>query len=276
MVQAPFRFKRTGLFCCGGYGNIYPVMAEKKTKAKAATIKKTVLAKLSIPTPEQLLEAGVHFGHLKRRWYPKMAPFIYTEKEGVHVFDLYKTREKLTEAAKFLQKTVSEGGKVVFVGTKKQAQEIVGREASRAGAFYLNKRWIGGLFTNFDSVKKNIEKMEDLSKKIKDNELSHYTKKEQLLAARELAKFESDIGGLKGMRELPQALVLASVRSEEIAAAEARHRKIPIVGIADTNADPSKVNYPIPGNDDASASIEIIIKTLADAVASGKRQTANS
>ncbi|MEX1068544.1 MAG: 30S ribosomal protein S2 [Patescibacteria group bacterium] len=238
--------------------------AKKKTTVKAAPAAK--LAKLNIPTPEQLLEAGVHFGHLKRRWYPKMAPYIYTEKEGVHVFDLYKTREKLTEAAKFLQKVVSEGGKVLFVGTKKQSQEIVGREAARAGAFYLNKRWIGGLFTNFDSVKKNIEKMENLSKQIKGNELSQYTKKEQLLAARELAKLESDIGGLRGMRELPQALVLASVRSEEIAAAEARPRGIPIVGIADTNADPSKINYPVPGNDDASASIEIIIKTLADAV----------
>src|SRR3989337_1255581 len=123
-------------------------MAEKKPKTKKQEAKSETV-RLLIPSPEQLLEAGVHFGHLKRRWYPKMAPYIYTEKEGVHVFDLYKTREKLTEAAKFLQKTVSEGGKVVFVGTKKQAQEIVGREASRAGAFYLNKRWIGGLFTNF-------------------------------------------------------------------------------------------------------------------------------
>lgn len=254
-------------------------MVKEKSKIKDPKSKvfkpKATSTKLTVPSAEQLLEAGVHFGHLKRRWYPKMAPFIYTEKEGVHVFDLYKTREQLAEAAKFLQKVVSEGGKVLFVGTKKQAQEIVGREAARVGAFYLNKRWVGGLFTNFESVKKNIEKMEELSKQIREKELSHYTKKEQLMASRELAKLESDIGGLKGMRELPQALVLASIRSEEIAAAEARYRKIPIVGIADTNADPSKVNYPIPGNDDASASIEIIIKTLADAAASGKQRTAN-
>ena len=238
-------------------------MAETKTKSTAT--------RLSVPSPEQLLEAGVHFGHLKRRWYPKMAPYIYTEKDGVHVFDLYKTRDKLAEAAKFLRDVVSQGGRVLFVGTKRQAQEIVGREAGRAGAFYLNKRWVGGLLTNFDSVKKNIEKMEDLSKKIAGNELSKYTKKEQLLAARELAKLESEIGGLKGMRELPQVLVLSSVRSEEIAAAEARHRGIPIVGIADTNADPAKVNYLIPGNDDATASIEIIIRTLAGAIAGASK-----
>jgi small subunit ribosomal protein S2 len=242
-------------------------MAEKKTKKKVAKSQESgASSRLSVPTPEQLLEAGVHFGHLKRRWYPKMAPYIFAEKEGVHVFDLYKTRERLKEAASFLQNVVRNGGKVLFVGTKRQAQVIVGREASRAGAFYLNKRWVGGLITNFDSVKKNIEKMEDISQKIRENKLSQYTKKEQLLAARELAKLESDIGGLKGMRELPKAMVLASVKSEEIAAAEARQRGIPLVGIADTNADPAKVNYPIPGNDDATASIEIIMKTLADAV----------
>ena len=242
------------------------IVTEAKSKEKTVKIQKSGAgSRLSIPTPEQLLEAGVHFGHLKRRWYPKMAPYIFAEKEGVHVFDLYKTREKLSEAAKFLRDVVSKGGKVLFVGTKRQAHEIVGREASRTGAFYLNKRWVGGLITNFDSVKKNIEKMEDLSKKIREKELSQYTKKEQLLAARELAKLESEIGGLKGMRELPKAMVLASVKSEEIAAAEARQRGIPLVGIADTNADPAKVNYPIPGNDDATASIEIIMKTLADA-----------
>lgn len=229
-------------------------------------------APLKVPTPEQLLEAGVHFGHLKRRWYPKMAPYIYTEKSGVHVFDLYKTREKLAEAAEFLRQAATEGG-VLFVGTKRQAQEIVGREAGRVGAFYLTKRWVGGLLTNFNSVKKNIEKMEDLSKKIKDNELSHYTKKEQLLAARELAKLESEIGGLRGMKVLPKALVLASVRGEEIASAEGRQMDIPVVGIADTNADPFTVDYPIPGNDDAAASIEILIKTLTGAVASAPKNS---
>ncbi len=234
--------------------------------------KKQPKAPLKVPTPEQLLEAGVHFGHLKRRWYPKMAPYIYTEKSGVHVFDLYKTHENLKKVAGFLQDVVEDGGTVLFVGTKRQAQEIVGREASRAGAFYLTKRWVGGLLTNFDSVKKNIEKMEDLSKKIKGNELSHYTKKEQLLAARELAKLESEIGGLRGMKVLPKALVLASVKGEEIASAEGRQIGIPVVGIADTNADPSTVDYPIPGNDDAAASIEILIKTLADAVASARKK----
>jgi len=232
--------------------------------------KKKKVQPLKIPTAEELLEAGVHFGHLKRRWYPKMAPFIYTEKGGVHVFDLYKTREKLTEAAQFLRKVAIEGG-VLFVGTKRQAQEVIAREAKRAGVFYLNKRWVGGLLTNFDSVKKNIEKMEDLSKKIKDKELSHYTKKEQLLAARELANLEGEIGGLRGMRALPRVLVLASAKGDEIASAEGRQLGVPVVGIIDTNADPSTVNYPIPGNDDATSSIGILIGTLADAVLAGKK-----
>ncbi len=244
-------------------------MPTKKTKTTST--KKAAAVKLSLPTPEQLLEAGVHFGHLKRRWYPKMAPYIYAERSGVHVFDLYKTRERLAEAAEFLHRAAAEGG-VLFVGTKRQAQEIVAREARRVGAFYLTKRWVGGLLTNFDSVKRNIEKMEELSQRIKAKELSHYTKKEQLLAARELAKLEAEIGGLRGMKVLPKALVLASVKGEEIAAAEGRQTGVPVVGIADTNSDPSTVDYPIPGNDDAAASIEILIKSLADAVAAAPKK----
>jgi len=232
---------------------------------------KTQDSKLSkIPTAEELLEAGVHFGHLKRRWYPKMAPYIYTVSEGVHVLDLYKTREKLEEAAKFLRDAASRGG-VLFVGTKRQVQEIVKRQAERAGAYYLARRWVGGLLTNFSSVKKNIEKLEELSRKMKEKEFEHYTKKERLLINREIAKLEREIGGLRGMRELPEALVLSSAVGEAIAWREAKQMEIPVVAIADTNADPTKIDYPIPGNDDASGSVEIIMKTLADAVAAGAK-----
>lgn len=226
---------------------------------------------LKIPTAEELLEAGVHFGHLKRRWYPKMAPYIYTVQEGVHVLDLYKTREKLTEAVKFLREASGRGG-ILFVGTKRQVQEIVKREAERAGAFYLARRWVGGLLTNFYSVKKNIQKLEELSEKMKKKEFEHYTKKERLLIDREIAKLEREIGGLRGMKELPEALVLASAVGEALAAREAQQMGIPVVAIADTNANPSTVNYPIPGNDDASGSVEIIVRTLADTVAAGKKK----
>lgn len=241
---------------------LLPVAEKKKTEKTA---------KIKIPSPEQLLEAGVHFGHLKRRWHPKMAPFIYTEKEGVHIFDLYQTREQLKEACQFLREVASKGGSILFVGTKRQAQEIIRNEAQRAGAYFLTARWIGGLLTNFDSVRKNIEKLEELSRKMRKGEFKHYTKKEQLMIKREIAKLERDIGGLRGMKELPAALVSASARNEAIAAKEAKQMEIPVVALADTNADPGLVDYLIPGNDDAAASIEIIIRTLADAVLAGRK-----
>lgn len=245
-------------------------MATKK-EAKAKMTKKPKTAKVKVPTAEQLLEAGVHFGHLRRRWHPKMAPYIYTEKDGVHIFDLYKTHECLKEAASFLQKVASKGGKILFVGTKKQAQGIVRQEAERVGAYFLTERWVGGLLTNFKAVRKNIKKLEELSDKMEKGEFKHYTKKERLLIEREIRKLERDIGGLQGMKELPQALVLASARNEVIAAKEGQKVEIPVVAISDTNAEPRLIDYIIPGNDDATASIEIIIKTFADAVAQGKK-----
>jgi len=242
-------------------------MVEKKAKPREALLRGK---SLKIPTAEELLEAAVHFGHLKRRWHPKMKPFIYSERGGVHVFDLYKTREQLERAALFLKEVTTKSGSILFVGTKRQAKEIVGGEAQRVGAYFLTERWIGGLLTNFDSVKKNIEKMEELSSKMKGGEFKHYTKKEKLLIERKIAKLERDIGGLRGLKELPAALVLASARNEAIAAHEAKQMEIPVVALADTNADPGLVDYVIPSNDDAAASIAIIIKTLADAAAAGK------
>ncbi len=252
-------------------------MAREKSRSKKASSgvkraedkKAKSRAVLKIPTAEQLLEAGVHFGHLKRRWHPKMAPFIYTDQEGVHIFDLYKTRGKLVEACQFLRKVAAEG-KIIFVGTKRQSGPVIEREAGRVGAYYLSERWVGGLLTNFDSVRKNIEKLEELSSKAKKGEFKHHTKKEQLLIEREVRKLERDIGGLRGMCELPVAAVLASAKNEAVAAREARQAGIPVVAITDTNADPRLIDYVVPGNDDAAASIEIIIRTLADAVASAK------
>lgn len=240
-----------------------------RVSKEAKVTKAAKTPKPKIPTPEQLLEAGVHFGHLRRRWHPKMKPFIYTERDGVHIFDLYKTLDKLEEACQFLRK-VSQEGEVLFVGTKRQAQDIIKTEAERAGAYYLSERWIGGLITNFDSVRKNIERLEELSDKMGKGEFGHYTKKERLLIEREIEKLERDVGGLRGMRKLPAALVLASARNEEIAAREGRQRGIPVVALTDTNANPGLVDYVIPGNDDAASSIEIIMRTLADAVASVK------
>jgi len=248
-----------------------------KTKVRKSTPSKTKtetkVVRVKVPTAEQLLEARVHFGHLKRRWHPKMAPYIYTEKEGVHVFDLYKTHESLKEAAGFLQDAVSKGGKILFAGTKRQAREIVEREAKRVKAFYITERWLGGLLTNFDYVKKNVEKLEELAQKVADKEFEHYTKKERLMVQREIAKLEYQIGGLRGMKKLPDVVVLASAKGEDIAAREARQKDIPVIAITDTNADPSLIDYPIPGNDDSAGSIEIIIKTLADAVALVSRKS---
>jgi len=250
--------------------------AKSKTKTKTAKSKSAKpapkAARLTVPSPEKLLEAGVHFGHLRKRWHPRMAPYIFTEKDGVHVFDLYQTQEKLKEAAQFLRNTAGNGGKALFVGTKRQAAEIVEREAKRAGAFYVTSRWLGGTLTNFDSVWGNVEKLEDLAKKVKGEELEHLTKKEQLMIDREIAKLEAQVGGLRGMSTLPDALVLASAKGEETAAREAQQKGIPVIAITDTNADPDLVDYVIPGNDDSASSIEIIFQTLATALEAGKKK----
>lgn len=226
------------------------------------------IKKLSLPTPEELLDAGVHFGHQKKRWHPKIAPYLYKEEGGVHIFDLFKTREKLSEAVKFLADLKAQGGRVVFVGTKKQAQGIVEEASKKAGVYFLTQRWIGGLLTNFSSVKKNIDRLSELREGFKTGAFSKYTKKERLLLEREMNRLEKDVGGLLGLDKIPEALVLSSAKKEEIAISEARIVGVPTVAICDTNSDPTKVTYPIPGNDDASSSIRILINALADAVAS--------
>ncbi len=218
---------------------------------------------------EELLDAGVHFGHQRRRWHPRMAPYIYTEEKGVHILDLAKTRERLITAAKFLYQTAKDGGTIIFVGTKRQAKDIVEREAQRCGAMFVTERWLGGLLTNFDSVKINMERLNDLTEKREKGELAHYTKKERLEIDRKIKKLETFVGGIKDLKELPDAIVLASARKEQVAVREANRKGIPLVAIVDTNADPRPIDYPIPGNDDARKSLALLFRILADAVLEG-------
>ena len=225
---------------------------------------------VKIPSLKELLEAGVHFGHQARRWNPKMKRYIFTQQSGIHVIDLEKTHEQIKEAARFVKETASNGGRVIFLATKKQTADIVKREASRAGAMHLTHRWLGGLMTNFDSVKKNLEKLPVLEEKLKDESLK-LTKKEQLLIQREIDKLTRFIGGLRELDKLPDALVIVDSRKEENAVREANKMSVPIVALVDTNADPTQVDYPIAANDDAIKSVTLIVKTLADAYEEGQR-----
>ncbi|MDP2671141.1 MAG: 30S ribosomal protein S2 [bacterium] len=220
------------------------------------------------PSMKELLEAGAHFGHQTRRWNPKMGNYIFGARAGVHILDLEKTEEKLKEAAEFVRETVEKGGSVVFLATKKQAQEIVKTEAERVGAMFLVERWLGGLFTNFEAVKKTIEKIPQLEENLKPE--SKFTKKEQLLISRELAKLNRNIGGIKNLEKLPEILFVVDAKKEDNAIKEARKTGVKVVSIVDTNADPTSVDFPIPANDDAIKSISLVVKTIADAFEEGK------
>lgn len=221
---------------------------------------------------EELLDAGVHFGHQRRRWHPRMASYIYTEEKGVHIFDLAQTRERLIAAARFLNQTAKKGGAIIFVGTKRQAKDVVETEAKRCGAMFITERWLGGLLTNFAQVKINLERLNELTEKRRKGELEHYTKKEQLLIDRQIEKLELLVGGIRDLRELPAAVVLASARKEQTAVREAHRKLVPLIAIVDTNADPTPIDYPIPANDDARKSLALIFKVLADAVMEGSKR----
>lgn len=201
-----------------------------------------------------------------------MASYIYTTEGGVHILDLAKTRECLINAAKFLHQTTKSGGAIIFVGTKRQAKDIVRSEADRCGAMHITERWLGGLLTNFSHVKINMERLNELTEKREKDEFSHYTKKERLLIDREIEKLEKLVGGVRTLTDLPAALVLASARKESVAVREAVRRGIPIVAIVDTNADPTPITYPIPANDDSRKSLALIFKLLADAVLGEKTE----
>lgn len=226
---------------------------------------------MSITTPsmQELLEAGVHFGHQVRRGHPRMAEFIFGAREGVHIINLEFSESKLKEAAEFAYNLGKEGKVLLFVGTKKQAQPIIAEEAVKVGAPYVDFRWVGGFLTNFDEIRKNIKQLLELKDKKAKGELSHYTKKEQLLISRRIEKFDVERGGMANLDRVPDAVFLVDCVNEKTALTESVSMEIPVIGIADTNCNPLLLDYPIPGNDDATKSIRIITEAIATAYKAG-------
>lgn len=218
---------------------------------------------------KQLLEAGVHFGHQTRRWNPKMAEYIFTERNGIYIIDLQKTVKKLEEAYAFVRDLSMEGKSVLFVGTKKQAQDSVKEEAERAGAYYVNARWLGGMMTNFTTIQRRINRLKQLRTMEEDGTFDLLPKKEVVKLNLEIEKLEKFMGGIKEMKEMPGALFIVDPRKERIAVAEAKKLGIPIVAIVDTNCDPDEIDYVIPGNDDAIRAVKLIAGTIANAIIEG-------
>jgi small subunit ribosomal protein S2 len=226
---------------------------------------------MSIISMKQLLEAGVHFGHQTRRWNPKMAEYIYTERNGIYIIDLQKSVGKVDEAYKAVADIAAAGGTILFVGTKKQAQDAVKAEAERCGMFYVNERWLGGMLTNFRTIQSRIARLKEIETMAADGTFDVLPKKEviKLLAQRE--KLEKYLGGIKDMKKLPGAMFIVDPRKEKIAISEAKKLGIPVVAIVDTNCDPDEVDYVIPGNDDAIRAVKLIASTMADAIIEGKQ-----
>ncbi len=221
---------------------------------------------MSVISMKQLLEAGVHFGHQTRRWNPKMAPYIFTERNGIHIIDLQKTSKKADEAYAAIKNIAAEGGKVLFVGTKKQAQETMQEEAERCGMFYVNSRWLGGMLTNFKTIRSRIARMKELERMSEDGTFEVLPKKEVMILKGELEKLQKNLNGIRDMENLPDLMFVVDPHKEHIAVQEARILGIPIVGIADTNCDPDEMDYIIPGNDDAIRAVKLIAAMVADAV----------
>ncbi|RGX56736.1 MULTISPECIES: 30S ribosomal protein S2 [Anaerotruncus] len=226
---------------------------------------------MGVVSMKQLLEAGVHFGHQTRRWNPKMARYIFTERNGIYIIDLQKTVKKLDEAYMFVRDLAANGGNVLFVGTKKQAGDSVREEATRAGAYYVNARWLGGMLTNFKTIRRRIERLAQLRKMEEDGTFDRLPKKEVIKLELEIEKLEKFLGGIKEMKRLPAALFIVDPRKEKIAVAEARKLGIPIVAIVDTNCDPDEIDYVIPGNDDAIRAVKLLSATIADAIIEGRQ-----
>jgi small subunit ribosomal protein S2 len=221
---------------------------------------------------QDLLDAGVHFGHLTRKWNPKMAPYIFMEQNGIHIIDLKKTEAKLEEARNAVRNIVKSGRKVLFVATKKQAKEIIAEVAGGANQPFVTERWLGGMLTNFATVRKSIKRMQGIGKMMTDGTFENINKKERLMLSREKAKLERMLGGIEDMAKLPGALFIVDIRREHIAVSEARRLGIPTFAIVDTNSDPTWVDYPIPANDDASKSIYVIAREIADAINEGSQE----
>ena len=226
---------------------------------------------MGVVSMKQLLEAGVHFGHQTRRWNPKMARYIFTERNGIYIIDLQKTVKKLEEAYMFVRDVAANGDNVMFVGTKKQAGESIKEEAERAGAHYVNARWLGGMMTNFKTIRRRIQRLEQLRKMQEDGTFDRLPKKEVGKLELEIEKLEKYLGGIKTMDKLPGALFIVDPRKERIAVAEAKKLGIPIVAIVDTNCDPDEIDYVIPGNDDAIRAVKLIAGTMADAIIEGRQ-----
>ena len=226
---------------------------------------------MAVVSMKQLLEAGVHFGHQTRRWNPKMAQYIFTERNGIYIIDLQKTVKKLEEAYNFVRDLSTEGKAVLFVGTKKQAQESVKDEAVRAGAYYVNARWLGGMLTNFRTIRRRIDRLRQLRTMEEDGTFDLLPKKEVVKLNLEIEKLEKFLGGIKDMKQLPGALFIVDPRKERIAVSEAQKLGIPIVAIVDTNCDPDEIDYVIPGNDDAIRAVKLISAAMADAALEGKQ-----
>ena len=225
---------------------------------------------MSVISMKQLLEAGVNFGHQTRRWNPKMAEYIFTERNGIYIIDLQKTVKKIEEAYDFVRQIAADGGEILFVGTKKQAQETIREEAQRVGMHYVDARWLGGMLTNFKTIKKRIERLAQLHKMEEDGTFDLLPKKEVIGLRGEMDKLEKYLGGIKNMKHAPAAIFVVDPRKERIAISEAKKLDIPIVAIVDTNCDPEDVDYVIPGNDDAIRAVKLVVSTIANAVVEGR------
>ncbi|MGW0545687.1 30S ribosomal protein S2 [Streptomyces altiplanensis] len=225
---------------------------------------------MAVVTMRELLESGVHFGHQTRRWNPKMKRFIFTERNGIYIIDLLQSLSYIDRAYEFVKQTVAHGGSIMFVGTKKQAQEAIAEQATRVGMPYVNQRWLGGMLTNFSTVYKRLQRLKELEQiDFEDVAASGLTKKELLVLSREKAKLEKTLGGIREMSKVPSAVWIVDTKKEHIAVGEARKLHIPVVAILDTNCDPDEVDYKIPGNDDAIRSVTLLTRVIADAVAEG-------
>lgn len=226
---------------------------------------------MSIISMKQLLEAGVHFGHQTRRWNPKMKPYIFTERNGIYIIDLQKTVKKIEEAYEFVRQLAADGGKILFVGTKKQAQDSVREEANRSGMYYVNQRWLGGTLTNFKTIRQRINRLKEIETMEEDGTFEVLPKKETLNLLREKERLLKFLGGIRDMEKLPDAIFVIDPRKENIAIAEARKLNIPIIGIVDTNCDPDEIDFVIPANDDAIRAVKLLTSKIADAVIEGKQ-----
>lgn len=225
-------------------------------------------------TMKQLLEAGVHFGHQTARWNPKMAPYIYTSRNGIHIIDLQQTEKMANDCYNVMANHVATGGTVLFVGTKKQAQSVIKEEALRCGEFYIDQRWLGGILTNFKTIQSRIKRLKDLERQEQDGTFDSFTKKEVALLKKEMAKLESSLGGIKEMKQLPGMIFIVDPKMEKLCVAEAKKLGIKTMGIVDTNSNPEDLDYIIPGNDDAIRSIKLIVESMAQAIIEAKQGNA--